>query len=105
VVVMKSSIFWDITPYSPLKVNRRLGGTCRLHLQGRRINQARNKREADSKQSLRHLPTKRRFTFNGLHGVISQMIELFQLSLKFFDDGIAHCLELLFWISSIVRTY
>jgi hypothetical protein len=40
--VMKSSIFWAITPCSPLKVNRRLGGTYRLHLQGRRINKARN---------------------------------------------------------------
>jgi hypothetical protein len=27
---------------SPLKVNRRFGGTCRLHLQGRRISRARN---------------------------------------------------------------
>jgi hypothetical protein len=35
-VVMKSNIFWDITPCSPLKVNRRFGGTYRLHLQGRR---------------------------------------------------------------------
>jgi hypothetical protein len=26
-VIMKSSIFWDITPYSKLKVNRRFGGT------------------------------------------------------------------------------
>jgi hypothetical protein len=34
---MKSSVFWDITPFSPLKVNRRSGGTCRLHSQGRRI--------------------------------------------------------------------
>jgi hypothetical protein len=33
-VVMKtSSIFWDITPCSPLKVNGRYAGTCRLHLQ------------------------------------------------------------------------
>jgi hypothetical protein len=23
---MKSNIFWDITPYNPLKVNRRFGG-------------------------------------------------------------------------------
>jgi hypothetical protein len=36
-VVMKCSIFWDITPCSPLKVNRRFGGTCRLHLQGRAL--------------------------------------------------------------------
>jgi hypothetical protein len=40
---MKSSIFWDI---ELLKVNGRFGGTCRLHLQGQRISQARNKREA-----------------------------------------------------------
>jgi hypothetical protein len=35
-VVMKSTIFWDITPRSPLRVNRRFGGTYCLHLQGRR---------------------------------------------------------------------
>jgi hypothetical protein len=29
-------MFWDIMLCSPLKVNRRLGGTCRLHFQGRR---------------------------------------------------------------------
>jgi hypothetical protein len=43
---MKSSIFWDITPCIPLKVNRHFGGTCHLHLQGRRKNQARNQRES-----------------------------------------------------------
>jgi hypothetical protein len=31
-VVMKSTIFWYITQCSPLKVNRRFRGTCRLHL-------------------------------------------------------------------------
>jgi hypothetical protein len=35
-VVMKSSIFWDITPCSPFQVNRRFGGTYSLRLQGRR---------------------------------------------------------------------
>jgi hypothetical protein len=49
---LKSSISWDITPCSPLKVNRRFGGTCRLHFQGRSISQARNQREAGHKQSL-----------------------------------------------------
>jgi hypothetical protein len=29
---IKSSIFWNITPCSPLKVNRPFGGTCRRHL-------------------------------------------------------------------------
>jgi hypothetical protein len=45
-VVMKSSVFWDITPCSPLKVNRHFGGTYRLHLQNIRI----SKQEASVKQ-------------------------------------------------------
>jgi hypothetical protein len=39
---MKSSVFWDITRCIPFKANRRFGGTCRPHLQGRRISRARN---------------------------------------------------------------
>jgi hypothetical protein len=45
-VVMKSTLFWDITPYSLLKVNRRFGETYRLHLQVWRIIRARNQRES-----------------------------------------------------------
>jgi hypothetical protein len=41
---IKSTIFWDITRCSPLNVNRSFGGTYRLHLQNRRISQARNQR-------------------------------------------------------------
>jgi hypothetical protein len=45
---IKSSAFWDITPYSSLKVNRRFGGTYRLHLEGRRIrNQRENRWQAE----------------------------------------------------------
>jgi hypothetical protein len=40
-VVMKSIIFWDMMPCSPLSCNQRFGGTYRLHLQGRRIISAR----------------------------------------------------------------
>jgi hypothetical protein len=40
----KSTIFWDITPCSPLKVSRRYGGTYRLHHRGRRISGAGNSR-------------------------------------------------------------
>jgi hypothetical protein len=47
-VVMKNSIFWDMAPCGPLKVNRYLGGKWKLHLQGRRISKARNK-QAGSK--------------------------------------------------------
>jgi hypothetical protein len=47
-VVMKTTNFWDITPCSPLKVNRRFGRTYSLHLQCRRISQARYQRESSS---------------------------------------------------------
>jgi hypothetical protein len=49
---------WDITPCSSLKVNRRFGGTYRLHLQCRRISQARNQREVGGKDSFQ-LTTRR----------------------------------------------
>jgi hypothetical protein len=35
-VVMKSIIFWDMTPYSPSSFNRHFGGKYRLHLLGGR---------------------------------------------------------------------
>jgi hypothetical protein len=57
---------WDITPCSPVKLNRRFRGTCGLHLQGRRVSQARNQRETGSKLA--------RLTSTGLHGLISQII-------------------------------
>jgi hypothetical protein len=43
-LVMMSSAFWDmrVTPCSQLKVNGCFGGTCRLHIQRSRMNQARN---------------------------------------------------------------
>jgi hypothetical protein len=88
---MKSTLFWGITPCNPLKVNRRFGGAYRLHLQGRRINRATTQRKSRwqaGKQTLLaayfytgfcSVPPKRRLTFNGLHGVISQKIVLFNI--------------------------
>jgi hypothetical protein len=49
-VIMKSSTYWDM-PYSLLDVNRRFRGTCRLHVQGRRTSQARDKHEEGNKQN------------------------------------------------------
>jgi hypothetical protein len=82
---MKS--FWDITPYSPFAVNQHFGGTCGLRLEGRRINQERNQREAGSKLVSwlilrswtwrRYVPPKSRLTFNGLHCIIAQKTEPF----------------------------
>jgi hypothetical protein len=57
-VAVKGSVFWGITPCSPLKASRRFGGTSYLHLQCRRISRA---VKAGGKLS--------RLTFNGLHGV------------------------------------
>jgi hypothetical protein len=48
-VVRTSSILYDTAPYSPLKMNRRIGTTHRLHLQDRTISQARNQHGAGSK--------------------------------------------------------
>jgi hypothetical protein len=45
-VVMKNSIFGDIMMCSLLKVSLCFGGTCRLHLQGQTISQARNQHES-----------------------------------------------------------
>jgi hypothetical protein len=36
-VVLKSTIFWGITPYSSLRVNRRFRGTFRRHLHGQKL--------------------------------------------------------------------
>jgi hypothetical protein len=48
VVVVKSSVFWDMRPYSPFSANGRFRGSYLLSLQGQRIIQARNQREASS---------------------------------------------------------
>jgi hypothetical protein len=52
---IKSYIFWDTMPCSPLKANRCFGAVCRLHLQTQRINQAINQHEGGSKQADRKL--------------------------------------------------
>jgi hypothetical protein len=81
----------DMMPCSLLKVNWRLRGTYRLHLQGRKISRERNQSSAfhcfhaGFLLSLffrpwrwrRHVPPKRQLTLNGQHGVISQKVVLF----------------------------
>jgi hypothetical protein len=91
---MKSSVLWNITPRSSLKANRRFGGTCSLNPEGWRVSKVIYQSDTVGKQGLaicfnaglsegtedegkRHVPTKRRLTFNGLQGVTSQKTELF----------------------------
>jgi hypothetical protein len=45
-----NSLFWDITRFSLVNVNRIFGGRYRLHLHGLTVNQARYMHEADSRQ-------------------------------------------------------
>jgi hypothetical protein len=59
-VVMKSAIFWDMTPCSLLSCNRRFWGRYRLHLQGRRNNFSKNQQVSRSvatqQTTRRHIP-------------------------------------------------
>jgi hypothetical protein len=34
--ILENAVFWNVAPYT-FRVNRRFGGSYRLHLQGRRI--------------------------------------------------------------------
>jgi hypothetical protein len=99
-VVMKSTNFWDISPCSPLKVNRRFGRTYRLHLQGR-ISRARyqrdNRWQAECHLLSRwylvrlirpwrwrqYLLPKRQLTFSVLNGVISKKIVPFDYKINY----------------------
>jgi hypothetical protein len=74
-VIMKNSVFCDISLCSSLNVNWHVGGTCRLHLQGQRISHAGNQCESRW-QFLAwlipwpwkwrwHVPQKRLLTFSG----------------------------------------
>jgi hypothetical protein len=44
-VIRKSTVICDVICCSVVQVHRRLGGTYRLHLQGRRVNRARNQQK------------------------------------------------------------
>jgi hypothetical protein len=91
--VTNSSLFWDIMPCSPLKVNWRFGRTCHLILHGRRSKRARNQSKNNwpsgtctlvcySSNSLTRIiqatcfPEMSIAFFNRSHGVASQKTEL-----------------------------
>jgi hypothetical protein len=67
VMAMKSSVFWDIRPYIPLKVGRRFGGTCRRLLAWLILLPWKWRRHTTPNHPL---------PFSRLHGVISQKIKL-----------------------------
>jgi hypothetical protein len=88
-VITKGSIFWNITQCSLLKVNQHFEGRCRLHLQGRRISQTKTRHGMITALSWflawfifllwklsGYVRPKHLLAFNGLHGVMSQRIQL-----------------------------
>jgi hypothetical protein len=89
IALLKNSILSDITLCGPLKVTRGFTGTYRLHLQSKTRYLLSASCWFLSWNTLapwrwrRHVPPKRRLTFNGLHGVISQQTELSP-----YDDGL-----------------
>jgi hypothetical protein len=70
-VVMKSSVFWYITPCT-LKVNGRFGRTRRLYLQGLFFGLSCNYEDGDDIVS-----PKRRLRFNWLQGILSHKMGFF----------------------------
>jgi hypothetical protein len=50
VIIKKSSVFWNIVPYSLVKLNWCFKVMCPLHLQSLNISQAGNQHEAGSKK-------------------------------------------------------
>jgi hypothetical protein len=84
---LKNAVFWDVVPCRYF-VNRRFGGTYRLHLQGMRNLRAMNQREQVAVvwfiargflipwRCRRYLPPKRRLT-KYLHGATSQKTAFF----------------------------
>jgi hypothetical protein len=68
-VVRKVPIFWDIMPYSSLKIKSHFGRICYLHLQGRRIRQESNMKQAASRVLLQGVIPKRSELFAILFGL------------------------------------
>jgi hypothetical protein len=81
------NFFWDIAPYSPLKINRRLGWTFRLRFQGLSVSKICLLSGLQSfhasfivwlRRWRRHVPLKRQLTLKRLHVVTYQKIKLFK---------------------------
>jgi hypothetical protein len=70
-VVIKSSVFWDITPCNPLKVSRAVATTCVMLFSCLVYSSSLNWR--------RYVHPKRRLTCSGLYSDISQKTERFTL--------------------------
>jgi hypothetical protein len=90
---MKSSLFCDITPSSSLNVIRRLDGTCRLHLQDRRVTEGRNRQTEPNlpRTTRRYIPENKILHNRRCENLISHILhETTILSLKMYLFLITH---------------
>jgi hypothetical protein len=70
----QSSVFWDVMPCSPLIAYQLFGGTCLFCLQGQRMSLA--LLATYFRTGFSHVSLKHQLTFNGLHDIITQKIQL-----------------------------
>lgn len=75
-IIMKSSLLWDIKLCGALKIIRPFEKNIASFFRVKKIKQARNQHEA-SRRRRRHVPPKRRLTLNRLHSVLPQKTGLF----------------------------
>jgi hypothetical protein len=74
---MKNTVFWDVAPCSYF-VNRRFGGTYRLHLQGRKNPRAMNQSEWEAV----HIPEDSILQLTNLHGLLLVAFLAYSSTLK-----------------------
>jgi hypothetical protein len=91
-----------------VKVNGCFRGTCRLHLECRRISQAKTSIKLVARflavpEIGKGLPLKRRLIFNGLHGVMSQKLQIFDLQMVYYHECCILVAALVFTPPSVLR--
>jgi hypothetical protein len=67
---MTTSVFRDIMPCCPLKVNRWFGRTLRLYLQDWRVSQARNQQESNQESTIKQAASKTLYRAGFLLGLL-----------------------------------
>jgi hypothetical protein len=81
-----NAILWDVTPCSSIEIHRRFEGTYCFHFSAKKMSPA---------LLVSHVPLKLQWTSTGLHGVTSQEIVVFIVTV-----AITSAFQALLWFSS-----
>jgi hypothetical protein len=98
---MKSILFWDMVPSSPLSFNRRFGGTSPPSSGSKEYVQ----QKPASKQMEAICPPKLWLKLNGLHGVISQMIHFITTAVKTSNPTLSKIVEVICLVYCVIDTF